>query len=104
MFRDEPAYWVNGKEVAHFEDDDAIEIRLTRAEIRERRSELRADARVTLRPSGADWLTVRYESAQDVDSVIELVEIAERAHRAAPGETTKPPPEGRDLDRRRRFH
>ena len=28
MFRDDLAYWVHGKEIAHFEDAELIEIRL----------------------------------------------------------------------------
>jgi Family of unknown function (DUF5519) len=29
-FKDDLAFWVNGKEIAHFEGDHAIDIRLTR--------------------------------------------------------------------------
>lgn len=104
MFRSGSAYWVNGKEVAHFESEDAIEIRLTKAEIRQRRTNLKADARVTLRPSGADWITVRFDTPGDVELIAELLEIAERAHRPPPGVAAKPPPQGSDLERRRRFH
>ena len=103
MFKSGSAYWVNGKEVAHFESEEAIEIRLTKAEIRQRRTSLKADARVTLRPSGADWITVRFETTGDVELIAELVEIAERAHRPPPGVAAKPPPQGSDR-RRRRFH
>ena len=37
MFGTGDAYWCNGKEVAHFESNTVIEVRLTKAEIRERR-------------------------------------------------------------------
>lgn len=104
MFRKGSAYWVNGKEVAHFETGDAIEIRLTKAEIRQRRTILKADARVTLRPSGADWITVRFGTPDDMELIAQLVEIAVRAHRPPPGVAAKPPPQGSDLERRRRFH
>jgi hypothetical protein len=40
MFKDDLAYWVHGKEIAHFEDADLIEIRLTRSVVRERREVL----------------------------------------------------------------
>jgi hypothetical protein len=30
MFKDDLAYWLHGKEIAHLEDEDLIEIRLTR--------------------------------------------------------------------------
>jgi hypothetical protein len=33
-FKDAPGFWVNGKEIAHFEGASAIDLRLTRAEIR----------------------------------------------------------------------
>ena len=99
-----PGYWVNGKEIAHFEGSNGIDIRLTRAEIRLRRTAFQADERVALRRSGADWISVRFDNTQDVEFVTELVEVAERAHRAPAGTLAKPPPVGRDLERRRRFH
>jgi hypothetical protein len=52
MFKDDLAYWVHGKEIAHFETRDLIEIRLTRSVIRERRDVLKADSRIDLRYSG----------------------------------------------------
>ena len=54
MFKDDIGYWVHGKEIARFEDEELIEIRLTREMIRERREELRGDPRVDLRYSGTD--------------------------------------------------
>jgi hypothetical protein len=102
-FRDDLAFWVNGTEIAHFEADHAIDIRLTRAEIRARRAELRADPRVVLRGSSSDWLTTVCRSAQDEDFVVGLVRIAAGAHRQAGG-SALPPPSGAALARRRRFH
>ena len=97
-------YWAGGKEIAHFDAEDVVDIRLTRAEIRARRTDLRADARVTLRASSsADWLEVRVCTADDVEFAAALVEIAAAAHRGAPGQVG-PPPRGADLARRRRFH
>jgi len=104
MFGHGDAYWANGKEIAHFEGDGVIEVRLTRAVIKDRRAALKADPRVTLRPSGADWMEVTFATPADEAFVIELVATAEAAHRAPPGTMTKPPPTGRDLARRRRFH
>jgi len=104
MFGTGDAYWCNGKEIAHFENDAVIEVRLTKAVIRERRDALKADARVELRPSGADWITVRLTSPPDVTFVVDLVRAAAKAHQPAPGERAKPPPAGPELDRRRRFH
>jgi hypothetical protein len=104
MFGHVTAYWVNGKEVAHFETDTIVEIRLTKAEIGPRRGDLKADSRVTLRPSGADWLTVRFRSPEDLDIVVDLVTVAEKAHRPPAGAAAKAPPTGSELERRRRFH
>jgi hypothetical protein len=104
MFTGGDAYWVNGKEIAHFEGDGEIEIRLTKAVIRERRPEFKADPRVELRPSGADWITVHFAAAADADFVVALVAIAADAHRPPAGTMAKPPPTGADLRRRQRFH
>jgi Family of unknown function (DUF5519) len=103
-FKPGSAFWVNGKEIAHFEGDRAIDLRLTRAEIRARRAELRADPRVTLRASSSDWLTIEFAGAPDEEFVCGLAEIAAAAHRPADGSAPKPPPAGSDLARRRRFH
>jgi len=103
-FKDDIGYWVNGKEIAHFEGERAIDIRLTRAVIRDRRAELKADARVRLRASGSDWLTVELAGADATAFVLELIEAAVAAHRAAPGSIAAPPPGGTELARRRRFH
>lgn len=97
-FKDDLAFWVNGTEIAHFESDDAIDIRLTRAEIRARR----ADPRVVLRGSSSDWLTAVRRSAQDEDFVVGLVRIAASAHQQAAGFAL--PPTGAALARWRRFH
>ncbi|MHB8465123.1 MAG: hypothetical protein ACYDH6_09130 [Acidimicrobiales bacterium] len=104
MFRDELAYWVNGKEIAHFEADSVIEIRLTNVTIRERRREFEGDPRIELRPSGADWLAVRFESRDDVGFIVSLVRSAAHQHQPPQGTAAKPPPVGSDLERRRRFH
>jgi hypothetical protein len=104
MFGNGTGYWVNGKEVAHFEADAVIEVRLTKAVIRDRRDQLKGDPRIHLRPSGADWVTVRFDSRRDLAFVVDLVQIAEEHHRPPPGVAAKPPPTGADLARRRRFH
>jgi len=103
-FKDGPAFWVNGTEIAHFEGDSAIDIRLTKVEIRARRADLRADARVSLRASGSDWLTVEFGGPEDERFVCDLAEIAAAAHRPADGSAPRLPPSGADLARRRRFH
>ena len=103
-FSSSDAWWCNGKEIAHFDADDVIDVRLTRAVIREMRGDLRSDSRVELRKNVSDWIEVRLSSDDDVAFVVRLVGRAVAAHRAAPGEMPKSPPSGADLERRRRFH
>jgi hypothetical protein len=103
-FKDDVGYWVNGKEIAHFEGERAIDIRLTRAVIRDRRAQLMTDPRVRRRASGSDWLTVELTGVDVMSFVIELARAAVAAHRAAPGTIAAPPPGGADLAGRRRFH
>jgi hypothetical protein len=104
MFRDEPAFWVNGKEIAHFDGEGVLDLRLTRGVIREHRPQLKADPRVALRRSGGDWVEVRFTAVKDVADVAALAELAAAAHRPPEGSTPKAPPAGPELERRRRFH
>lgn len=96
------AVWVGRREVAHFDSDGSLDVRLTRAEIRQRRTALGEDPRVVLRRSGSDWLAVRVDSADDLELALALVADAVTANEpyAEPG----PPPGGAELERRRRFH
>ncbi len=103
-FKDGPALWANGKEIAHFEGERAIDLRLTRAEIRARRADLRADPRVSLRSSSSDWITVEFSGLRDEAFVRELTEIAAAAHQPRDGGPGRLPPAGADLARRRHFH
>ena len=96
------ALWIGKREVLHFTDPDVVDIRLTRAIIRERRAALREDERVVLRAGASDWLQVRIATKRDEAFVAALANEAVEANRAStkPG----PPPEGAELERRRRFH
>jgi hypothetical protein len=103
-FQDGLACWVNGTEIAHFEGVHAIDIRLTRGQIRARREQLRADPRVILRSGSSDWLTVEFRSAADEAFVIELASAAAAAHRPTDGAPARLPPTGSALARRKHFH
>jgi hypothetical protein len=103
-FKDGPALWVNGKEIAHFEGEHAIDLRLTRAEIRARRAELRADPRVSLRSASSDWVTIEFADPPDEAFVCALTETAAAAHRPGDGGPARLPPTGADLARRKHFH
>ena len=103
-FGHDAAYWMNGKEIAHFESDDILDVRLTRSLISAMRTELKSDPAVALRKSGSDWLAVKLRDAAAVDRAAQLVSLAADAHRPAPGTTAAPPPSAVDLALRRRFH
>jgi hypothetical protein len=104
IFDEDDAFWVNGKQIAHFRGDDAMDLRLTRPVISRQRARLKADAHVTLRAGSSDWITVAIEGAGGAALIADLAELAAAAHRAAPGATPKPPPAGAALERMRRFH
>jgi hypothetical protein len=97
-----PAVWVGKREVGHFDGPDVLDVRLTRRAIRDRRSELRNDDRVELRPGTSDWIRVRTRSQRDRDHAFTLVNDAVVANlpTAPPGL----PPSGSELARRRQFH
>jgi hypothetical protein len=60
-----PAICVGKREVAHFDADGALDVRLTKQVIHSRRSELEADDRISLRASGSDWLELKLDTASD---------------------------------------
>ena len=104
-FKDGPALWVDGTEIAHSDGENVIDVRLTRAVIRARRAELRADPRLRLRASSsADWVEVEVREPADDAFVLALVREAVAAHRPPPGATPRPAPTGAALERRRGFH
>jgi len=97
-----PAVWVGRREVAHFDAERTLDIRLTRHVIRARHGELGGDPRVALRRNASDWVEVTMATDGDVAWAQALVREAVQANRATapPG----PAPTGAELDRRRRVH
>lgn len=53
-----PASWVGRREVAYFDGDDTLDVRLTKRLISERRAELQSDVRVALRPGSSDRIDI----------------------------------------------
>jgi hypothetical protein len=78
-FGGHPAFWVGSREIAHCHDRQEIDVRLTRALIREDRAVLREDRRISLRKNSSDWITVRVLTTPDVELALALVERAWRA-------------------------
>jgi luciferase-like monooxygenase len=75
------ALWLGAREIAHCHNGQ-VDVRLTRAVVRQLRDELRADARIDLRGPGYDWILVRVRTAADVERAIELLRHAIRVARA----------------------
>jgi hypothetical protein len=97
-----PAIWAGRREIAHFDPDGALDVRLTRAVIRLRRAELESNQRVTLRASSSDWIAVGVDDDESADCATEFVASALAVN--LPTTEPGPPPSGADLERRRRFH
>lgn len=101
-FRPGPAVWVGRREVAHIDSADVLDIRLTRRVIRSERDVLQSNPRVTLRHSSSDWLEFEVSSIEDLEAAADLVAQAIAAN--LPSAPLGGPPEGHELERRRRFH
>jgi hypothetical protein len=100
---DDRAYFVNGTQVANA-DGPQLALRLTRKVISEHRQRLKAEVSVDLRRSGSDWIIVDVSGDADCDLVMDLAPLVAAAHWPSGGGALKPPPEGAELARRRRFH
>ena len=98
------AFYVNGTQVVNLRGPGVLELRVTKAVIRAERARLKADPRVELRPSTSDWLRINVSKARDASLVLDLARRAAEAHLPPRGTTVRPPPDGADLARRRRFH
>lgn len=77
------ALWLGTREIAHCHNGQ-VDVRLTRAGVRELRSELASDARIDLRGPGYDWILVRVRTRADVERALELLRHAIRAARTIP--------------------
>ena len=74
------ALWLGTREIAHCHNGQ-VDVRLTRAVVRELRDELRSDARIDLRGPGFDWILIRVRTPADVERALELLRHAMRAAR-----------------------
>jgi hypothetical protein len=101
-FSDGQALWLGTREIAHFDAEGVLDVRLTHAVIRDRRAELDADDRISLRGARSDWLEFTLATAIDEDDAFTLVADAVAAN--LPSAKPGLPPTGADLARRRRFH
>lgn len=74
-YKDDLAYWLDGREIAHLEADNVLDLRLTRAVIRQ----FKDDPRVVRRAS-SDWATLEV-SEEDAGFVKTLVGKAIEANK-----------------------
>ena len=72
--KDDLAYWLDGREIAHLEDNNVLDLRLTRGVIRQ----FKGDPRVVRRGS-SDWAALEV-SQEDSEFVKELVARAIEAN------------------------
>jgi hypothetical protein len=100
---DDRALWVNAKQVANFDQEDLLELRLTRPQVSARRTDLKGDSRVVVKP-GSDWLRIHWREPGAADLAVELARLAAAAHLPSDGTAPKPPPSGTAMERRKRFH
>jgi Family of unknown function (DUF5519) len=96
------AIWVGKRDIAHIDANGALDIRLTKTELRARRQELQMDSRITLRSHASDWLEFRVDTDEDLEDGVSLISDAIAAN--LPSAPTGPPPTGPELERRRRSH
>jgi len=67
----------NGKEFAHFHDDNELDIRLTRAVIRRAGLVHPANSRVhPNRSKNSQWIEVRFEKTADLEGLVQLAMLA----------------------------
>jgi hypothetical protein len=74
------AYRIEGREFVHLHGPRELDLRLTRAAIRELRETLRGDPRVGFRSGPSDWVSIAVAEARDVEFAFALVEEAWRAN------------------------
>jgi hypothetical protein len=75
-YKDDLAYWLDGREIAHLEADHVLDLRRTRAVIRQ----FKDDPRV-VRRAGSDWAMIEV-SQKDGEFVKMLVGKAIEANRS----------------------
>lgn len=71
------AFWRNKKEFAHFGKRNSLDIRLTKPLVKK----LKADYRLEITYPPRDWVLVHFESEQDLEFVMKLLEQAYKANR-----------------------
>jgi hypothetical protein len=71
------AIFFKGKEIAHFHNDNEIDIRLTKKVIRREGLNHHSDSKIHRhRSPSSEWIEIRFKKSQDVDEVVRLFKMA----------------------------
>ncbi len=81
----ETAYFVEGKEFAHFHAENEIDVRLTKTLQKKLRRRLSTDPRVKFRPRPSEWVVIILSARKDADFAFELIQLAREANVARTG-------------------
>ncbi len=79
-YGDKPALFSAGREIAHLEAPDVIDLRITRSGWTQVRERFGHDAAVRRDPSRRDWIELHLQSAADLGRLGELLAIAVAAN------------------------
>ena len=75
-YRDKPAVYIEGREVAHLEAPRIIDLRITRQGWSRLKGEFGTDPAVYRDPSRRDWIELRPHSLQDLERLAGLLAVA----------------------------
>lgn len=71
------AIFYKNKEIAHFHDDNEIDVRLTKKIIRKEGLNHPSDSKIHKhRSPSSEWIEIRFHKASDVDEVVRLFKLA----------------------------
>ena len=79
-YGDKPALFAGSREIAHLEQDGAIDLRITRAGWARARQDFAADPAVLHDPGRRDWIELHPNHASDLDRLAPLLAITAAAN------------------------
>jgi hypothetical protein len=85
-YGDKPALFAGSREIAHLEQDGAIDLRITRAGWARARQDFAADPAVLHDPGRRDWIELRPKHASDLDRLAPLLAVTAAANAVMAGD------------------
>lgn len=71
------AIFYKGKEIAHFHNDNEIDVRLTKKVIRQEGLNHQSDSEIHKhRSPSSEWIEIRFKKSEDVTEVVRLFKLA----------------------------